>query len=312
MTDAMLAATRKHGLEIDLRRGVASLAPGQAQGATVKGLDGRTIKAGSLDRKRRVEILAAQELKQELGGITPLTPRELEFIRRETGKLPQSLPGERRRLALAEKLNKLGMLGEDGRILPKAELAGRLKVYEEKLALAQVQLEDGVTLPVGETFRAAAELVQTRREQVASIAGPELDLEASRSAARICWTKDYARVLGMVRETGGLSTAELGKRDRNLLSKLKKAGLLDARKVGGLNEYRITEAGLARLGEGRVAKPSAAEIEAAHGLEKDLKQRPPSLVSLAPIPMGEAIQKRRSPRPKLKTVKPANTPSRRR
>jgi len=306
MTDAMLAATRKHGLEIDLRRGVASLAPGQAQGATVKGLDGRTIKAGSLDRKRRVEILAAQELKQELGGITPLTPRELEFIRRETGKLPQSLPGERRRLALAEKLNKLGMLGEDGRILPKAELAGRLKVYEEKLALAQVQLEDGVTLPVGETFRAAAELVQTRREQVAAIAGPELDLEASRSVARIRWTKDYARVLGMVREVGGLSTATLDKRDRNLLSKLKKAGLLDAQKVGGLNEYRITEAGLARLGEVRVAKGGSAEIEAAHGLEKDLKQRPPSLVSLAPI------QKRRSPRPKLKTAKPASTPSRRR
>lgn len=65
-TDAMLAAATKHGLEVDLRRGKASLAPGMAQGATVRGLDGQVIEAGSLDRARRVEILAAQELKREL------------------------------------------------------------------------------------------------------------------------------------------------------------------------------------------------------------------------------------------------------
>src|ERR1035438_2116418 len=86
-TDAMLSAARGHGLEVDLRRGVAAKAPGQVQGATVKGLDGHVIEAGSLDRKRRVEILAAQELKRELGGVVPLTPRELEIVRKVSGKL---------------------------------------------------------------------------------------------------------------------------------------------------------------------------------------------------------------------------------
>lgn len=270
-TDAMLEATRRSGLEIDLRRGVAALAPGQAQGATVKGLDGRIIEAGSLDHKRRVEILAAQELKQELGGIVPLTPRELEFVRKETGKLPLSLPGERRRQALAEKLNSLGMLGEDGRILPKTELGERLKVYEQKLALAQVQLEAGISLPgTGEKHRAAAELVQTRREQVAAVAGGSVDLADSTQTARIRWTKDYERVLGMVREAGGLSTKELDKRDRDLLSKLKKHGLLEAQKVGGLNEYRLTESGLARLGEVRVSR-SAVVHPPGPSLSADLR-----------------------------------------
>lgn len=254
-TDAMLSEARRQGLEVDLRRGVAALAPGMAQGATVRGLDGQVIEAGSLDRKRRVEILAAQELKQELGGIVPLTPRELEFIRRETGKLPQSFPGERRRQAMASKLNELGMLGEDGRILPKVELGERLKVYEEKLALAQVQLEATAQLPgAWEKHREAAELIQASRERVAAIAGPGMDLEASKATARIRWTEDYGRVMGRVLEAGGLSTEHLDKRDRDLLSKLKKAGLLEAQKVGGLNEYRITEAGLARLEAVRVSR----------------------------------------------------------
>lgn len=52
-TDAMLVSTRLHGLGIELRCGVAAKAPGQAQGATVKGLDGKVIQAGSLDHKRR-------------------------------------------------------------------------------------------------------------------------------------------------------------------------------------------------------------------------------------------------------------------
>jgi hypothetical protein len=42
-TDAMLAAARRHGLEVDLKRGKASLAPGMAQGATVRGPDGQVI-----------------------------------------------------------------------------------------------------------------------------------------------------------------------------------------------------------------------------------------------------------------------------
>jgi len=271
-TDAMLGEARRQGLEVDLRRGVAAKAPGMAQGATVKGLDGQVIEAGSLDRKRRVEILAAQELKQELGGIVPLTPRELEIVRKVSGKLAiQDLSGERRRLALAEKLNAFGMLGPDGRILPKAELAEKLKGYEQKLALAQVQLEDGASLPgAWEKHLAAANLIQAKREQVAKVAGPGVDLEASMKTARIRWTKDYARVLGMVQEAGGLSTKDLDKRDRDLLSKLKKAGLLEAQKVGGLNEYRITEPGMARLGEVRVPR-GAMVSPPGPGLSADLR-----------------------------------------
>ena len=77
-----------------------------------------------------------------------------------------------------------------------------MKAYEQKLALAQVQLEAGISLPIGETFREAAQRVQKVREQVALIAGPELDLGASTKAARIRWTKDYQRVLEMVRDAG--------------------------------------------------------------------------------------------------------------
>jgi hypothetical protein len=197
-TDAMLGEARRHGLEVDLRRGVAAKAPGQIQGATVKGPDGQVIEAGSLDRKRRVEILAFQELKRELGGVVPLTPRELEIVRKVSGKLTvqdlaHDLPGERRRLALASKLNDLGMLGEGGRILPKVELVEKLKVYEQKLAQAQVQLEAGRTLPgTGRNHLEAASLIQAKREQVAAVAGPGVDLVASTKAARIRYTAERA------------------------------------------------------------------------------------------------------------------------
>jgi hypothetical protein len=260
-TDAMLAAATKHGLEVDLRRGKASLAPGMAQGATVKGPDGTVIEAGSLDRARRVEILAAQELKRELGGVVPLTPRELEFIRKEMGKLPQSLPGERRRLAVASKLNELGMLGEDGRILPKAELAEKLKGYERKLAQAQVQLEAGATLPgTGEKHLEAARLIQGRREHVAAVVGAVpgggVDLAASTKAARIRWTEDYSRVLLLAHQAGpeGLRTDALNKRDRDLLSKLKGAGHLTGEKEHGRLVYRTSSVGVSKLQELRAER----------------------------------------------------------
>ena len=261
-TDAMLAAAKKNGLEVDLRRGVASKAPGQIQGATVKGLDGQVIEAGSLDRARRVEILAAQELKRELGGIVPLTPRELEIVRKVSGRLAaqdlaHDLPGERRRLALASKLNDLGMLGEDGRILPKVELVEKLKGYEQKLAQAQVQLEAGRTLPgTGEKHLAAANLIQAKREQVAAVAGPGVDLAASTKAARIRWTADYSRVLLLAHQAGpeGLRTDELNKRDRDLLSKLKGAGHLTGEKEHGRLVYRVSGVGVSKLQELRVER----------------------------------------------------------
>ncbi len=261
-TDAMLEAAKRFGLEVDLRRGMAAEAPGEAQGASVWTPDGRFIEAGSLNRKRRVEILAAQEMKRELGDAVPLTPRELEMVRRLSGdRAVQDLSGERRRKALAEKLNKFGMLGKDGHILPKAELAEKLKGYEQKLAQAQVQLEAGVP-GTGDPHWAAANLIQARREQVAAVAGEPVDLTASAQTARIRWTKDYARILEMVEAARGLRTEHLDKRDRNLLSKLKKAGLLEAQKVRGVNEYWITELGMARLcsAMGALEEP-ASEIE---------------------------------------------------
>jgi hypothetical protein len=246
-TDAMLEAAKRAGLEVDLRRGTAAEAPGEAPGASVWTLDGQFIEAGSLNRKRRIEVLAAQEMKRELGDAVPLTPRELEMVRRLSGdRAVQDLSGERRRKALAEKLNKFGMLGKDGCILPKAELAEKLKGYEQKLAQAQVQLEAGVP-GTGDPHWAAANLIQARREQVAAVTGEPVDLTVSAKTARIRWTKDYARVLEMVEAARGLRTEHLDKRDRNLLSKLKKAGLLEAQKVGGMNVYWITESGMARL-----------------------------------------------------------------
>ncbi len=51
------------------------------------------------------------------------------------------------------------MLGLDGHVLPRAALVARLKNYEQKLALAQVQLEAGRFLPgAGEKHLAAAHL----------------------------------------------------------------------------------------------------------------------------------------------------------
>lgn len=267
VTDAMLTSARRHGLEVDLRRGVAADAPGMAQGARVWTLDGQFIEAGSLDRKRRVEILAAQELKRELGGVAPLTPRELEIVRKLTGtEAVQDLSGERRRLALVKKLNDLGMLGEDGCILPKAELAEKLRAYEEKLALAQVQLEAGASFPgTGEKYLEAASLVQAKREHVAAVAGADVgvavDMAASTKAARIRWTEDYARVLLLVHQAGpeGLRTDSLSQRDRNLLSKLKGAGHLIGRKIHGRHIYRVSDLGISKLQELRAKRGSLVD-----------------------------------------------------
>ena len=147
-TNAMLRIAERFGLEVNLVRGTAADAPRVSPGATIFGAGTGGIEAGSLNRKRRVEILAAQEIKRVLGGLVPMTPRDLELVRKFTGQaILQALPGDRRRQTLADKLNRLGLLTDDGCVLSKVELSKRLRIYEQDLALAQVQLEAGTSLP---------------------------------------------------------------------------------------------------------------------------------------------------------------------
>lgn len=263
-TNAMLRLAEQFGLEVVLVRGMAGDSPRMVPGATIFGAGTGGIAAGSLRRRRREEILAAQELKRVLGGVVPLTPRDLELVRRASGqKAIQALPKERRRQAIAKKLNDLGLLTDDGCVLPKVELAKRLRTYERDLALAQVQLEVGISLPgpgEREKHEAAASLVRAKREHVAAVvkeaSGHEVDLAASAKAARLRWTEDYTRTLLLVHQAGsmGLQTTGIGQRERNLLSKLKGAGHLYKEKQHGRDAYHLSEFGTSKLREVRAQR----------------------------------------------------------
>ena len=249
LTDMAIASCAKHGIKIDWPRGLARERDGEVHGVTVTLPGGRVIEAGSLNRTRRGDVLAAQAIRETLG-VPALTPKELELVRRETGRLPIEIQGVRRKDYLVEKLNKLGLLDPEGRILPKDEVEARLPKIAEGLEYAAAKLRQ-VPMPGSQTNPVA--LVERRIQDIkAAVPGITQKVEAAQVAGRIRWTQDYQRVMDQVAEAGKLRTDGLTKQYRDLLSKLKKAGLLEGEKIDGRMEYGISAMGRLRLSGGSV------------------------------------------------------------
>ena len=248
VTDAVIKEAALHGIKLFLDRGTVSLNPGKAHGATVVLESGQVIEAGSIPRQRRVEILAAKELRRELGA-PPLTPRELEKVRRHSGALPSDLEGIKRPELLICKLNALKLLDPEGRILPPGELNAAITRMEELMARAQTSV---LTLSSATKTQAtaAAEIIHGKRLALAKQV-PGISVDGSLRSARIRWTKDYTRILGMVIEAGsvGLSPEGIEKRDRDLLSKLHSARHLIGVKSKGRMTYFPTELGILKFSE---------------------------------------------------------------
>lgn len=243
ITQAVVQAAAERGYIVEIEPGRAD---GEgAQGARVVCPDGRVIERGSVFRERRAEILAAQEIKRELGQ-APLTHRELELVRRESGKIPSSIKGVKRRDRLEKKLRAFGLLDGEGRIQEANELEKALQEVEAGMAVAQVSLQE---LGAMSHAQEAADLTMDRRigltAHVPAII-PDTD------QARIRWTTSYDQVLELVAANPeGLGTAGLDKKTRDNLSKLKRAGILAGEKQDGLMRYTLAPAGLARLKTGR-------------------------------------------------------------
>lgn len=246
LSKTLQKACQEEGLKVDMDLRFAWQAPPKtAHGATVNLPDGTRIKAGSLHRQRRAEILAAQELRAIMGAPS-LTAREIEKLRKHTGKLPKDIPNIKRRDLFWEKANALGLLDPKGGVLPESQLHDRLREVEARMAEAQVRLEAAAALP--SPYPAAAHLLAGARDHLASTV-PGISPQASTQNARIRWTQDYEATLRIVVEAGteGLTTQGLDKPTRNLLSKLKAAGLLQMEKTNGRAIYNLTPAGLARV-----------------------------------------------------------------
>lgn len=246
LSKTLQEACWKEGLRVDMDLRFAwQAAPKTAHGATVNLPNGTQIKAGSLHRQRRAEILAAQELRAVMGA-PKLTTREIEKLRKYTGKLPKDIPDIKRRDLFWEKANALGLLDPEGTVLPGDQLHQRLQEAEMRMAEAQVRLEASAAL--ASPYPAAAHLLADARKQLAEEV-PGVSPEASTQKARLRWTQDYETTLRRVVEAGteGLTTQGLDKPTRNLLSKLKAAGLLQMEKTHGRAIYNLTPAGLARV-----------------------------------------------------------------
>lgn len=265
LTDQAIASCARFGVQIDWPRGLARERDGQVQGVTVTLPSGRVIEAGSLSRTRRADILAAQSIRETLE-VPALTPRELEIVRRETGKLPLEISGVRRRDYLVEKLNKLGLLDEAGRILPRQEVEGRLPRIAEGLEIAAAKLRE---IPLQGPRAEAVARVEQKIEAI-TVAVPEIapQVQAAQAAGKLRWTVDYQRVMEMVAAAGTLRTDGLTKPDRDLLSKMKKAGVLEGEKINGRMEYRLSEVGRLRVSRGTVVHTAGPAL--------------PSVVPLAP------------------------------
>lgn len=256
LTDVVIEACARHGVKIDWPRGLAKERDGEVHGVTVTMPSGRVIAAGSLDRIRRADLLAAQAIRETLGA-PALTPKELELVRRETGKLPIEIKGVQRKDQLVAKLNTLGLLDSSGRILPKQDVEARLPKIAEGLAVAAAKLRQ-VPIPGS---KADPVIRVERKIQDIKAAVPEIAsrVEAAQVAGRIRWSAEYQRVVEMVATAGTLRSDGLKKQDRDLLSKLKKAGLLVGEKVNGRMEYGFSELGRLRI-SGSAMVPAAGPV----------------------------------------------------
>ncbi len=249
-TDVLIAAAARRGYIIELRRGKAS-GPGP-HGARVVCPDLRTIERGSIVSTRRSEILAAQEMARECGA-APLTRKQIEVVRRETGRFPSELKNIKRRDLLEKKLRALGFLDPGGRIHSPAGITAACQTMEEHMAIAQVTLSD---LPMLPHALSAAEIIKGKRKALRDqVPGVRLNT----NQARIRWTASYDRVLELVAaHPEGLTTDDLDKPTRDNLSKLKRAGVLLGGKVLGRMRYTLGPDGEERLARGHQEQ---AEVE---------------------------------------------------
>lgn len=250
ITQAMVEAARRNGIQVNIRRGLAREHPLEAPGATVTMPTGQCFLAGRVFRQRRAEILASQELRRELG-VSPLTRIEVERLRKSTGKMAKELPQVRRMDLFLKKLEVLELVDKDGRIPPAPALADGLARVMERMSMAEVRLEASGRLPG--PYTTAAKLVGDQQAHLARKIGA--DPLPSRANARIRWTREYERTMLLALDAlQGLETAGLDKSTRNSLSKLKAAGLLKMEKHNGRALYTPTAAGLARMEQLRIQR----------------------------------------------------------
>jgi hypothetical protein len=186
-------------------------------------------------------------------GAAPLTRKQIEVVRRETGRFPAELKNIKRRDLLEKKLRALGFLDPEGRILPPRGITAAAQTMEEHMAIAQVTLSD---LPLLPHALSAAENIKDKRKALRDqVPGVKLDT----NQARIRWTASYDRVLELVAaHPEGLTTDDLDKPTRDNLSKLKRAGILLGDKVHGRMRYTLGPEGEERLARGHREQ---AEVE---------------------------------------------------
>jgi len=252
VTKAIIASAAKFGYIVEVEPGKAhGIGP---QGAKVTTPDGRVFERGTVSRNRRAEILAAQEMVRVLGA-NPLTPMEIELVRRQTGRFPKEIRGVRRAELLKKKLEAMGFLNSEGQIREAAEVRQCLAKMETGMAEAQVVLEDLSQLPFS---KPAASIVKAKRQELTEL---EPTIIPNSNQARIRWTAAYDMALSMVANNpDGLRTDDLDKPTRDNLSKLKRAGILCGEKVGGRMVYRLSGEGEKRFQSGLVAQ---AHVESA-------------------------------------------------
>ena len=251
-TDVFIAGAARRGYIIELERGKAS-GPGP-HGARVTCPDGRVIERGSIARVRRSEIIAAQEMARECGA-PPLTRKQVELVRRMTGRFPAELKGIKRSDLLLKKLLALGFLDSEGRIHPPAGITAACQAMAENMAIAQVTLGD---LPLLPHALSAAENIKDKRKALRDqVPGVKLNT----NQARIRWTATYDRVLELVAaHPEGLPTDDLDKAIRDNLSKLKRAGILLGGKVHGRMRYTLGSEGEKRLARGHREQAEAKTL----------------------------------------------------
>ena len=245
-TEAMIKEAARRGFLVEVTRGTATgIGP---QGAKVTCPDGRVIERGSVKRSRRGEVLAAQEMVRCCGA-NPLTKREVELVRRESGRFPLEIKGLKRAELLQQKLQALGLLDVVGRIHGTKAAIRAIQNMEAGMAEAQVVLED---LPHLRHADDAAQIVRHKRLDLCS---QVLEISPDTTKARIRWTATYDRTLALVAENpDGLRTDDLDESTRNNLSKLKRAGILSGTKVQGRMVYRLTALGEERMQKGQDAQ----------------------------------------------------------
>jgi len=255
ISERLVSVCRSMGIEVTLSMRFASQEPRAPHGATVRTPE-VTILAGSVQRERRAEILAAQQLKAALGAPVP-TKREIRLLLDHPGAPVNSLPVHQPKL-FASKLNALGLVDAEERLLDKPRMKGVLEKISLRMEVAQVHLEACTRLPGG--FPRAVEYVQEARDSLREAISlpPTLPSRESVSA----WHREYTHALEWVEKTGAGASAA-GRPSPILLARLQTAGLVtrESSGIGGRYELRLTHTGIDRLESARMASAQMVAAE---------------------------------------------------